>query len=235
MLEIKSMNVAYGNVIALHDVSMTVDDGSFVGLLGANGAGKSTLLRTVSGLQRPSAGSLFFNGNDLSRIEPHRIPALGVAHVPEGRRVFPSMSVLDNLIMGGYSRPHGASQREQLNNVLSLFPRLQERRSQAAGSLSGGEQQMLVIARALMLEPALLMLDEPSLGLAPIIVEEVFSQLVKIHRELNQTIFLVEQNATQALEVIESAVVLESGRVTFNGSREELEGTEYVRSAYLGL
>jgi branched-chain amino acid transport system ATP-binding protein len=235
MLEVRSLSVSYGNVRALRDVSLDVEKGSFVGLLGANGAGKSTLLRTISGLERPSSGEVRFDGHDLTAIEPHRIPLLGIAHVPEGRRVFSSMTVMDNLVMGGYTRPTGSRQREQVDKVMSIFPRLRERRSQAAGSLSGGEQQMLAIGRALMLEPALLMLDEPSLGLAPVVVDEVFTLLTEIHRELNQTIFIVEQNAAQALEVIERAVVFENGRVTFHGTREEVSGTEYVRAAYLGL
>lgn len=235
MLAVESLTVRYGDVLALDGVSLTVGGRDFVGLLGANGAGKSTLLRTISGLARPAAGRVVFQDIDLSTVEPQKTAAMGVAHVPEGRRVFASMSVIDNLLIGNYVRRPGPPERQSLDNVLALFPRLAERRNQMAGTLSGGEQQMLAISRALMLKPALLMLDEPSLGLAPIVVEEVFDRLAAIHRDLDIAVLLVEQNAVQALDIIESAVVLETGRVVFQGERSELEGTDYIRTAYLGL
>lgn len=235
MLKIEGVTVRYGDVLALDNVSLELGDHSFVGLLGANGAGKSTLLRTISGLHRPASGKVTLRDIALADVAPHKIPAMGVAHVPEGRRVFASMSVLDNLLMGNFPHREGISERQLLDNVFDLFPRMAERRAQLAGSMSGGEQQMLAIARALMLQPELLMLDEPSLGLAPVIVEEVFERLARIHREMGIAVLLVEQNAVQALEVIESALILETGRAAFSGTRQELEGTDYIRNAYLGL
>ena len=235
MLKIDGVTVRYGDVLALDNVSLELGDHSFVGLLGANGAGKSTLLRTISGLHRPASGKVTFRDVAIADVAPHKIPAMGVAHVPEGRRVFASMSVLDNLLMGNFPHRGGISERQLLDNVFDLFPRMAERRAQLAGSMSGGEQQMLAIARALMLQPELLMLDEPSLGLAPVIVEEVFERLARIHRETGIAVLLVEQNAVQALEVIGSALILETGRAAFSGTRQELEGTDYIRNAYLGL
>jgi branched-chain amino acid transport system ATP-binding protein len=234
-LRIEAISVAYGGIGALADVGLEVRRGEFLGVLGANGAGKSTLLKTISGLVRPSTGSIVYNGVNLLAQAPHRIPACGVAHVPERRRVFASMTVYDNLILGGYV--HKASRRDTgaLEEILELFPRLRERASQLAGSLSGGEQQMLAVGRALMLRPSLLMLDEPSLGLAPIVVEQMFERLSTIHRELGISILLVEQNASQALEVITRGVVLENGRVTFVGDTAELAETEYLTRAYLGI
>jgi branched-chain amino acid transport system ATP-binding protein len=234
-LRVEGLSVAYGSIRALVDVSFELRPGEFMGVLGANGAGKSTLLKTVSGLVRPSAGTIRMGDTDVLRLAPHAIPAAGIAHVPERRRVFPSLSVADNLALGAYVTPADVSRRELLDEVFSLFPKLRERSAQLAGSLSGGEQQMLAIGRALMLRPRLLMLDEPSLGLAPVIVEEVFERLAQVHRELDVSILLIEQNATQALEVIERAIVLTTGEVTFRGTHEELQESDYLKRAYLGL
>ncbi len=234
-LLIAGLRVAYEGVVALHDVSVEVPRGSFLGVLGANGAGKSTLLKTISGLVRPSAGVVQLDGDDLLSLPAHRVPARGIAHVPERRRVFPSLTVHDNLMLGGYLHKSGARNPGALQEVFELFPRLAERANQIAGSLSGGEQQMLAIGRALMLRPSLLMLDEPSLGLAPIVVEQVFEQVTRIHQSLGITVLLVEQNAVQALEVITHGVVLENGRVTFAGDTAALSQSEYLQRAFLGI
>lgn len=234
-LRVENLSVRYESIRALVDVSFEVLAGSFVGVLGANGAGKSTLLKAISGLVRPTAGTMRLGDQILGGLAPHKIPGLGVAHVPERRRVFPSLTVVDNLQLGGYVQRSTATRRQVLDDVFSLFPKLRERSRQLAGSLSGGEQQMLAIGRALMLQPRLLMLDEPSLGLAPVIVEEVFERLSQIHRELNVSILLIEQNATQALEVIDAAVVLTTGTVSFSGSREDLVRSDYLQEAYLGI
>jgi branched-chain amino acid transport system ATP-binding protein len=234
-LRVEGLSVAYGSIRALVDVSFELRPGEFMGVLGANGAGKSTLLKTVSGLVRPSAGRIVMGETDVLALPPHRIPGAGIAHVPERRRVFPSLTVLDNLALGAYTTPPDVSRAELMDEVFSLFPKLRERSTQLAGSLSGGEQQMLAVGRALMLRPRLLMLDEPSLGLAPVIVEEMFERLAQIHRELDVSILLIEQNATQALEVLERAIVLTTGEVTFRGTREELQESDYLKRAYLGL
>jgi branched-chain amino acid transport system ATP-binding protein len=234
-LRVEGLCAAYGSIRALVDVSFELRPGEFAGVLGANGAGKSTLLKAISGLVRPSAGTITMGDADLLRLAPHEVPGVGIAHVPERRRVFPSLSVADNLALGAYVTPRDVSRTELLDEVYSLFPKLRERAGQLAGSLSGGEQQMLAVGRALMLRPRLLMLDEPSLGLAPVIVEEMFERLAQIHRELDVSILLIEQNATQALEVIERAIVLTTGEVTFRGSRAELMDSDYLERAYLGL
>jgi len=234
-LDIRGLSVSYDSIVALHDISIHVPRGEFLGVLGANGAGKSTLLKAVSGLVKPSAGSIELDGDSLLSVPAHRIPGRQVAHVPERRRVFPSLTVHDNLMLGGYLHKSSARNPGPLADVLELFPRLAERSSQIAGSLSGGEQQMLAIGRALMLRPSLLMLDEPSLGLAPIVVEQVFEQLTAIHRNLGLTILLVEQNAAQALDVITHGVVLENGRVTFAGDTAQLAQSDYLKRAFLGL
>jgi branched-chain amino acid transport system ATP-binding protein len=234
-LRVEHLSVHYGNIPALVDVSFELAAGEFMGVLGANGAGKSTLLKAISGLVAPAAGTVRLGETDLLGLPAHRIPAVGLAHVPERRRVFPSLSVLDNLRLGAFATPGSVSRAELLEEVFELFPKLHERRSQLAGSLSGGEQQMLAVGRALMLRPRLLMLDEPSLGLAPVIVEEMFDRLARIHRELDVSILLIEQNATQALEVIERAIVLSTGAVSFTGTRKELSASDYLKRAYLGL
>jgi branched-chain amino acid transport system ATP-binding protein len=234
-LRVDGLCAAYGSIRALVDVSFELRPGEFAGVLGANGAGKSTLLKAISGLVRPSAGTITMGETDLLGLAPHEVPGTGIAHVPERRRVFPSLSVADNLALGAYVTPRDVPRTELLDEVYSLFPKLRERAGQLAGSLSGGEQQMLAVGRALMLRPRLLMLDEPSLGLAPVIVEEMFERLAQIHRELDVSILLIEQNATQALDVIERAIVLTTGEVTFRGTRAELMDSDYLERAYLGL
>lgn len=234
LLEIQNLSVSYGNIIALSDVSLDVQPGEFVGVLGANGAGKSTLLKAISGLVRPDRGSIRFGPFSLQDLAPHVIPSTGIAHVPERRRVFPSLTVQDNLALGAYTVRSGRTP-ELLDEVFSLFPVLKQRNMQLAGTLSGGEQQMLAVGRALMLQPKLLMLDEPSLGLAPVIVEEMFGRLAQIHRELGVSVLLIEQNATQALEVVDKVVVLTTGKVTFLGSKVELLAKGTLREIYLGL
>jgi branched-chain amino acid transport system ATP-binding protein len=235
LLKVDNLHVSYGEIRALNGVSISVPHRGFVGVLGSNGAGKSTLLKAISGLVASSAGAISFNGSDLTRRPPHEVPGLGVAHVPEGRRVFPSLPVADNLLLGAYARRGKEDRDDILASVLDLFPRLKERSKQLAGSLSGGEQQMLAVGRALMLRPTLLMLDEPSLGLAPIVVDEMFSRLADIHQEWEVAVLLVEQNAARALELVEEVVVLENGRKTLAGPKSDLEGTADVRRFYLGL
>jgi branched-chain amino acid transport system ATP-binding protein len=235
VLTIEHLDVAYGDIQVLHDIAFTVPPKGSVGVLGANGAGKTTLLKTVSGLVRPRSGTITLNDVELTEQPAHDIPNLGVAHVPEGRHVFPTLTVMDNLLLGDYTKRLKDERNEILASVLDLFPRLKERSKQLAGSLSGGEQQMLAVGRALMLRPTLLMLDEPSLGLAPIVVDEMFTRLAQIYEEWETSILLVEQNAVQALELIEEAIVLENGKVAFKGSKQELEDTPYVQQSYLGL
>jgi branched-chain amino acid transport system ATP-binding protein len=235
VLTVEHLDVAYGDIQVLYDVSFEVPRGGFVGVLGANGAGKTTLLKTISGLVRPRSGEIIFEDAKLTEQSPHQVPRLGIAHVPEGRRVFPTLTVMENLVLGDYTKRLEAERDEVLASVLDLFPRLKERAKQFAGSLSGGEQQMLAVGRALMLRPTLLMLDEPSLGLAPIVIEEMFSRFSQIHEEWKVSILLVEQNAVQALELIEEAVVLETGRMAFSGSKQEVENAPYIQQSYLGL
>lgn len=232
MLKVQDINVYYGKIHAVKDVSFEVHEGEIVSLIGANGAGKSTTLKTVSGLLRSKTGSIEFMGKDISKVEAFKLVKQGLAHVPEGRRCFLEMSVLENLQMGSFTRK-GKNQREDLEKVFEMFPRLKERIRQEAGTLSGGEQQMLAIGRALMSHPKLLILDEPSLGLAPILVEQIFD----IIRELNKkgtTILLVEQNAEMALRISHRAYVLESGKVVLSGTGKELAANEKVKKAYLG-
>ncbi len=234
MLRVRDLRVRYGAVEALHGVSLDVDEGCIIALIGANGAGKSTLLRTISGLQRAAEGSIAFEGRDLSRTAAHRIVSLGVSHAPEGRRLFPAMSVDENLDMGAYLRRNRSGAAEARKRVYELFPRLLERRRQPAGTLSGGEQQMLAIGRALMAEPRLLLLDEPSLGLAPNLVRQIFGTIAAINREAGVTILLVEQNANMALRTAHHGYVLETGRIALSGDTESLRSNEDVRRAYLG-
>ncbi len=234
-LVIENLSVNYGSIRALVNVSLQVQPGEFVGVLGANGAGKSTLLKAISGLVTPVSGSIRFGDVALTERSAHQVPRLGIAHVPERRRVFPSLTIRDNLALGAYATPRDVDRGRLLDEVFSLFPKLKQRSTQLAGSLSGGEQQMLAVGRALMLNPKMIMLDEPSLGLAPVIVEEMFDRLAEIHRELDVSVLLIEQNATQALEVIEKGIVLTTGEVTFTGRREELLNSDDLRQAYLGL
>lgn len=232
MLNVQGINVYYGNIHAIKDVSFHVEAGEIVTLIGANGAGKSTTLKTISGLLRTRTGEIMFDGQDIRTTAPHRIVGMGLAHVPEGRRVFLSMTVEENLEMGAFTRPVlGVS--ASLADVYQRFPRLHERRRQVAGTLSGGEQQMLAMGRALMSRPRLLMLDEPSMGLAPILVEQVFDIIRELH-EAGTTILLVEQNARMALSIADRGYVLETGSVVLEGTGAELMQSDAVKKAYLG-
>ena len=233
MLKVEDINVYYGSIHAIKGVSFSVNKGEIVTLIGANGAGKSTTLNTVSGLLRSKTGSITFNGQDLGKIPPHKIVSMGLAQVPEGRRVFLSMTVQENLEMGAYTRKNSVEIAEELEKVYERFPRLKERRRQIAGTLSGGEQQMLAMGRALMSKPKLLMLDEPSMGLAPILVEQIFDIIRELHAA-GTTILLVEQNAQAALSVADRAYVLETGRISLTGTGAELMASDAVRKAYLG-
>jgi branched-chain amino acid transport system ATP-binding protein len=232
MLEITGLHAHYGNIEALRGVSLSVERGQIVSIIGANGAGKSTLLMTICGRPRASAGQIMFDGEPLHHLAPHEIVARGIAQAPEGRRIFPSMSVLENLQMGAVPT-NGAFFDEDVQEVFTLFPRLQERQRQRGGTLSGGEQQMLCIGRALMARPRLLLLDEPSLGLAPLLVRQIFDAIVEINRERGVTILLVEQNAYQALKIANRGYVLATGRVVLEGSGRELLANPEIRAAYL--
>ena len=232
MLAAKDLNVYYGPIHAVKGVSFDVNEGEIVTLIGANGAGKSTTLKTLSGLMRSRGGSIEFMGKSISTTPPHKIVQLGIAHVPEGRRIFTRMSVEENLDMGAYTAPAGDLEADK-ERVFEQFPRLKERRRQVAGTLSGGEQQMLAMGRALMSHPKLLMLDEPSMGLAPILVEQVFDIIQQLH-EAGTTILLVEQNAEMALSIADRAYVLETGKITLSGTGKELSESASVREAYLG-
>ena len=234
LLELDSVDAFYGRIQALRGMSIQVEKGEVVALIGSNGAGKTTTLRTVSGLMHPQGGSIRFEGKDITRTPPSRIVEMGISQSPEGRRLFPRMTVADNLRMGAYTRNDRAGILADMDGVFKLFPRLQERRTQIAGTLSGGEQQMLAMGRSLMAKPKLLMLDEPSLGLAPILVETIFT----IVREINSqgtTVLLVEQNANKALEVANRGYVLETGVVVQHGTGKELLASEGVQKAYLGM
>jgi branched-chain amino acid transport system ATP-binding protein len=233
LLELEAVDAFYARIQALHGVTLRVDEGEIVALIGSNGAGKTTTLRTISGLMRSARGAIRFAGTDITRTPAHRIVGLGICHVPEGRRLFPRMQVIDNLRMGAYARRDG-DLRADLDRVYELFPRLKERSTQLAGTLSGGEQQMVAIGRALMARPKLLMLDEPSLGLAPILVDLIFT----IIREINARgvpILLVEQNAHKALEVAHRGYVLETGTIVQTGTGKELLESPDVQRAYLGI
>jgi len=234
MLEISRLAVRYGGIHALHDLSLTVSKGSIVTLIGANGAGKSTTLRAISGLVAPAGGSIRFDGREIGGKPAHDIVAGGLAHVPEGRLVFPELTVKENLMMGAYLRRDRKEIATDLEWVEEFFPRLRERITQVAGTLSGGEQQMLAIGRALMGRPRCLMLDEPSLGIAPILVETIFARLVDLNRERGLTLLLVEQNASLALQVSDYAYVLETGHIHLEGPSLELKNRPEVQAAYLG-
>jgi len=234
MLSLDNINVSYGEVQALWDVSLEVAQGEIVALVGSNGAGKTTTLKTVSGLLHPWSGSITFEGKAIQRAAPYEVVNLGIAHIPEGRRLWANMSVRENLEMGAYPARARRLRGQTTGEVLKLFPRLAERGSQLAGTLSGGEQQMLAIARALLSKPKLLMLDEPSLGLAPVLVKEVFKVVQQINRE-GVTVLLVEQNTQNALAIAARGYVLETGRVVMAGSGQELLNNARVKEAYLGL
>jgi branched-chain amino acid transport system ATP-binding protein len=234
MLKLEGVSASYGSVPAISDVAIEIGAGEAVGLLGANGAGKSTTLRAISGQVKLSKGSLTFDGIDLTSMPPYRIPELGIAHVPEGRQVFPEMTVQENLEIGAYVPKAKADRAKTMQLVYEIFPRLADRRRQLAGTMSGGEQQMLAVGRGLMLKPRLLMLDEPSLGLAPVMTDVTFEKIAEIHK-LGTAILLVEQNVSRALTLVNRAYVLESGNVIMHGSSEELANNKQVQAAYLGI
>ena len=231
MLNVTNINVYYGNIHALHDMTFHVDDGEIVSLIGANGAGKSTTLKTISGLLRSHTGDIEFDGHSISRTEPDIIVRQGLTHVPEGRRIFLSMTVEENLDMGAFTIKEG--KKKALDDVFERFPRLAERRNQIAGTLSGGEQQMLALGRALMIRPKMMMLDEPSMGLAPILVSQIMDIVVELNKA-GTTILLVEQNARMALRISHRSYVIESGRIVLSDTSENLLNNEQVKKAYLG-
>ena len=234
MLTLKNIDAGYGTFQALFGVSLEVKAGEAIGVIGPNGAGKTTLMRAISGLIRPTAGSLSMEGADLLATPPHRILELGIAHVPENRRLFPAMTVEDNLRMGAYIPAARAKFRQRLDFVYDLFPRLKERRAQLAGTMSGGEQQMCAIGRALMSEPRLLLLDEPSAGLAPVVVQQVFGLVARI-RASGLTVLIVEQNVRQVLKVVDRAYLLEAGTIRASGTSAELAENDLIKEAYLGV
>ena len=233
MLKVENLNVFYGAIHALHDISFHVNAGEIVTLIGANGAGKTTTLHTISGLIRQKSGTITFKGKNLAAVHPHKLVGMGLSQVPEGRRVFAQMSVLENLEIGAYTRKNPAEMKRDLEMVFGHFPRLKERVKQLAGTLSGGEQQMLAMGRALLSHPELLMLDEPTMGLSPILVQEIFSIIQDVNRA-GTTILLVEQNAHMALSIANRAYVLETGRIVMEGDARELLTNDDVRKAYLG-
>lgn len=233
-LAVTDLCAGYGRIEVLRDLTLNVGPGDYVAVVGANGAGKTTLLKTISGTVRARSGKVELDGEDVLRRPAHKVPALGVAHVPEGRQIFPALSVLDNLLAGAWLRKDRGEREESLEQVYRLFPRLKERSSQLAGTLSGGEQQMVAVGRALMLRPRLIMLDEPSQGLAPKLVGEMYDQLAAVHAA-GTAILLVEQNTTAALKYAHHAYVMEHGRITMDGPCEELRGSDEIRKAYLGI
>jgi branched-chain amino acid transport system ATP-binding protein len=234
LLEIHDLHTYYGNIHALRGISMTVDDGEIVTLIGANGAGKTTTLHAISGLVRPRSGEIIFDGIDLLPVPAHQIVPMGVIQVPEGRRMFARLTVEENLQMGGYSLKNKADVRQGIERAYMMFPRLRERRHQISGTLSGGEQQMLAIGRALMAKPKVLLLDEPSMGLAPTLVEQIFATIADIHSQ-GTAILLVEQNAQMALEVANRGYILQTGEIVLADTAESLRGNDEVRRAYLGI
>lgn len=233
MLKVEDINVYYGAIHAIKGISLEVSEGEIVALIGSNGAGKSTTLRTISGLMKPKSGKIMYEGNDIAGMPAHKIVGMGLCQVPEGRHVFANMSVLENLEMGAYLRSDKEGIEEDMKKVFERFPRLLERKNQIAGTLSGGEQQMLAMGRALMSRPKLLLLDEPSMGLAPLLVKEIFN-IIKDINATGTTVLLVEQNANMALSIADKAYVLETGRITLSGTAKELASSEEVRKAYLG-
>ncbi len=235
MLKVNNINTYYGNIQALKGVSLEVEEGEIVTLIGANGAGKTTTLMSLCGIVPPRSGEILFQGKPVQGMSGDKIVQMGIIQVPEGRRIFPNMTVVENLEMGAYLRTNKLLVKQDMNMVMDLFPILAQRRSQLGGTLSGGEQQMLAISRALMARPRLLLLDEPSLGLAPIIIQQIFDIIRKINHDNNTTIFLVEQNANQALKLADRGYVMENGRITLTDAADKLLDNEEVKSAYLGL
>ncbi|MBC2711968.1 MAG: ABC transporter ATP-binding protein [Desulfosarcina sp.] len=235
MLSLVDIHTFYGNIQALKGVSLEVNEGEIITLIGANGAGKTTTLMSISGIVPPRTGNIRFMGESITRVNPDKIVSMGISQVPEGRRIFPYLTVLENLDMGAFLRDDKDGVKSDLDYVYSLFPILAERRNQAGGTLSGGEQQMLAISRALMARPRMLLMDEPSLGLAPLIVKQIFEIIKKINSENNTTIFLVEQNANLALKVAHRGYVMENGRITLSDTADSLLSNEDVKKAYLGI
>lgn len=233
MLRIENLKVRYGMIEAIKGISFEVNDGEIVTLIGANGAGKTTTMHAISGLLKPAEGHIYLDDVDLTRTPAYKIPGMGLAQVPEGRRVFAEQTVEENLILGAYSRRDKENFRADLNHVFELFPRLLERRKQPAGTLSGGEQQMLAMGRALMAKPKIMLMDEPSMGLSPLLVKEIFHIIEDINRQ-GTTVLLVEQNAKMALSIADRAYVLETGKITMQGTGAELAASEQVKKAYLG-
>lgn len=235
MLELKNISTFYGNIQALHDISLKIEEGEIITLIGANGAGKSTTLMSISGIAPPRTGEILFKGKPIHELDPDKIVALGICQVPEGRHIFPDLTVAENLDMGAFLRSDKKQIEEDLEYIYSLFSILRERRNQPGGNLSGGEQQMLAISRALMARPQLLLLDEPSMGLAPLVTKQIFDIIKKINKESNTTIFLVEQNANLALKVADRGYVLETGKITMHDKASALLINEDVQKAYLGI
>ncbi len=233
MLEVRDLQVYYGMIHAIKGISFDVNQGEVIALIGANGAGKTTTLHTITGLLAPKSGSVLFEGKDITKVPAHKIVSMGMAHVPEGRRVFAELSVYENLKMGAYTRKDKKEIEESLANVYKRFPRLEERKNQMAGTLSGGEQQMLAMGRALMSKPRIVLMDEPSMGLSPIFVDEIFKIIQKISAE-GTTVLLVEQNAKKALAIADRAYVLETGKIALSGDAKELMNNESIKKAYLG-
>ncbi|NLM04812.1 MAG: ABC transporter ATP-binding protein [Clostridiales bacterium] len=234
MLSVRDLKVSYGGIEALKGIDLDVEEGKIVALIGANGAGKSTTLRSIVGLVKPESGTINYQGQDLTKMETENLVNMGITLVPEGRRVFDNLTVLENLKIGAFSRKDEKNIKNDLEWIYSLFPRLKERTWQLAGTLSGGEQQMLAVGRALMSRPKLLMMDEPSLGLAPLVVKEIFNIIQQIHKEHGVTILLIEQNANVSLRIADKAYVLETGKITLEGTGAELLANEDVKKAYLG-
>ncbi len=234
MLKLKNIETFYGNIQALKGVSIDISEGEIITLIGANGAGKTTTLMSICGIVPPRTGEILFQGEPIHQLTPNKIVSLGISQVPEGRRIFPYLTVLENMDMGAFLRTDKAGIKKDIEHIVELFPILAERRHQAGGTLSGGEQQMLALSRALMARPKLLLLDEPSLGLAPLVVKQIFEIIRKINTESNTTIFLVEQNANLALKVAHRGYVMENGRITLSDSADRLLANEDVKRAYLG-
>lgn len=235
MLKVRNLRSGYGEVTILWDVSIDVEKGSITAVLGSNGMGKSTLLKCIAGIQKVKSGKIFFNNSDITDLPPHRRVGMGISLIPEGRRIFPDMTVYENLLIGAYIKEYRKYIKDSLEFIYDLFPILRERRNQLAGTLSGGEQQMLSIARGLMSRPKLLMLDEPSLGLAPRIVFQIMDLIKKLNREYGITILLVEQHVEQALKICDKAYIIERGNITLSGSGEELLRNPKIRESYLGI
>ncbi len=235
MLELRNVNAAYGNIQVLHHIDITINSGEIITLIGANGAGKSTTLMAISGIVPVRSGKIIFEGEAIHKLAPEKLVAMGICQVPEGRHIFPELTVMENLDMGAFLRNDANGIKEDLDYVFSLFPILADRRSQDGGTLSGGEQQMLAMSRALMARPKLLLLDEPSMGLAPLVIKQIFEIVRKINKEQNTTIFLVEQNANQALHIADRGYVIENGKIIISDSAENLLQNQDIQKAYLGI